>query len=103
MLSPKALADLGEAIAWISQENLSAAENLRIAVGEAAQLLGAHPNLGKQRPDLASENIRFLILRGFPYIVVYRANAIPPRILRVLHGARDLPEVLQDLEREGGV
>jgi len=43
------------------------------------------------------------ILRGFPYIVVYRANAIPPRILRVLHGARDLPEVLQDLEREGGV
>jgi toxin ParE1/3/4 len=96
------LADLGEAIAWISQENLSAAENLRIAVGQAAQLIGAHPNLGKQRRDLASESIRFLLLRGFPYIVVYRADAIPPRILRVLHGARDLPEVLQDLEREGG-
>jgi plasmid stabilization system protein ParE len=42
----------------------------------------------------------FLVLRGFPYILVYRANAVPPRILRVLHGARDLPEVLQDLERE---
>jgi len=97
------LADLGEAIAWISQENLSAAENLRIAVGQAAQLIGAHPNLGKQRPDLASENISFLILRGFPYIVVYRADANPPRVLRALHGARDLPEVLQDLEREGGV
>jgi plasmid stabilization system protein ParE len=53
-------------MAWISQENLSAAENLRITVGQAAQLIGAHPNLGKQRPDLASENIRFLILRGFP-------------------------------------
>jgi hypothetical protein len=39
---------------------------LRIAVGQAAQLIGAHPNLGKQRRDLASENIRFLLLRGFP-------------------------------------
>ena len=97
------MADLGEALAWISQENLSAAENLCIAVGQAAQVIGAHPNLEKPRRDLASENIRFVILRGFPYIVVYRADAISPRILRVLHGARDLPEVLQDLEREGGV
>jgi plasmid stabilization system protein ParE len=56
--------------------------------------------MGKQRRDLAPETVRFLVLRGFPYIVVYRANAVPPRILRVLHGARDLPEVLQDLERE---
>jgi plasmid stabilization system protein ParE len=36
-------------MAWISQENLSAAENLRIAVGQAAQLIGAHPNLGNGR------------------------------------------------------
>jgi plasmid stabilization system protein ParE len=39
------------------------------------------------------------VLRGFPYILVYRGSTIPPRILRILHGARDLPEVLQDLDR----
>lgn len=56
--------------------------------------------MGKQRRDLAPESVRFLVRRGFPYILVYRANAVPPRILRVLHGARDLPEVLHDLEQE---
>jgi len=86
-------------LAWISQENPRAAQDMRNAVRHAAQLLGEHPELGKQRRDLAPETVRFLVLRGFPYIVVYRANAVPPRILRVLHGARDLPEVLQDLER----
>lgn len=55
--------------------------------------------MGTQRRDLAPETVGFLVLRGFPYILVYRANALPPRILRVRHGARDLPDVLQDLER----
>jgi toxin ParE1/3/4 len=87
-------------VAWIAQDNPRAAEDLRVAIRHAAQLLGEHPEMGKQRRDLAPESARFLVLRGFPYILVYRANAVPPRILRVLHGARDLPEVLQDLERE---
>jgi plasmid stabilization system protein ParE len=56
--------------------------------------------MGKQRQDIVSESVRFLVLRGFPYILVYRANAVPPRILRVLHGARDIPELLQDLARD---
>lgn len=46
------------------------------------------------RGDLAPEHIRFLVLRGFPYVLVYDARTDPPRILRVLHGARDLPEAL---------
>lgn len=87
-------------MAWIAQENPRAAEDLRIAIRYAAQLLGEHPDMGKQRQDIVSESVRFLVLRGFPYILVYRANAVPPRILRVLHGARDIPEVLQDLARD---
>ena len=55
--------------------------------------------MGKQQRDLTPETVWFLVLRGFPYVLVYRANAVPPRVLRVLHGARDLPDVQQDLER----
>lgn len=86
-------------MAWIAHDNPRAAEDLRVAVRHAAKALGEHPDMGTQRRDLAPETVRFLVLRGFPYILVYRANAVPPRILRVLHGARDLPEVLQDLDR----
>jgi toxin ParE1/3/4 len=54
--------------------------------------------LGRQRPDLLPEPYRFWSLRGFPYLLVYDAGATPPRILRVLHTARDLPAALADLE-----
>jgi plasmid stabilization system protein ParE len=49
------------------------------------------------RPDLAGPEVRFYVLRGFPYVLVYDAEAGPPRILRVMHGARDLPELMKDL------
>ncbi|MEO5347532.1 MAG: hypothetical protein H7834_14330 [Magnetococcus sp. YQC-9] len=40
---------------------------------------------------------RFLCLTGFPYILVYDSTPTPPLILRVFHGARELPELLEDL------
>jgi toxin ParE1/3/4 len=97
ILSAQARADLLEAVAWIAQDNPPAAQGLRAAVLRAARSLGEHPQLGRQRPELAPETVRFLVLRGLPYVIVYRADATPPRILRVLHGARDLPELLRDV------
>ena len=48
------------------------------------------------RLELADEPARFLPLIGYPFVVVYDAAQIPPLILRVLHGARDLPEPPRD-------
>ena len=64
---------------------------------QAAKRIGARPGIGAPRPNLASGRHRFLLLRGFPYLLVYTADTIPPRILRVLHIARDLPPLLADL------
>jgi toxin ParE1/3/4 len=52
---------------------------------------------GTRRPELATDPYRFAVVRGFPYIAVYDASARPPNIVRIVHGARDLPEVLRDL------
>ena len=52
---------------------------------------------GRERTDLALPPTRFLTLTGFPYIIVYDAALKPPVILRFLHGARDLPELLEEL------
>jgi toxin ParE1/3/4 len=60
--------------------------------------LGNHPMSGTRRPELAVDPYRFAVVRGFPYIVVYDAGTRPPTIVRVVHGARDLPEVLRDLQ-----
>jgi toxin ParE1/3/4 len=97
VLSPRARRDLLEAVNWIAKDNKAAAAALRTAVVEAVKRIGDHPQIGVVRVELADEPIRFLTLTGFPYIVVYDAGATPPLILCVLHGARDLPDVLRDL------
>jgi toxin ParE1/3/4 len=82
---------------WIARDNLHAAEGLRDAIVTAACRIGDHPEIGVVRAELADIPYRFLILTGFPYILFYNASNVPPVILRILHGARDLPELLKDL------
>ena len=50
----------------------------------------------RTRAELADESVRFVTLTGFPYVIVYNAERRPPLILRVLHGARDLPEAMKE-------
>lgn len=96
-LAPRARHDLLEAMRWIAKDNRTAAMGLRNAILNAAQRIATHPLIGTLRLDLADEPVRFLPLTGYPYIVVYDAACKPPLILRVLHGARDLPELLRGL------
>ena len=63
----------------------------------AALRIGTYPQIGVTRPALAPEDVRFLVLPDFQFVIVYRATATPPRILRVLHGARDLQDALRDM------
>jgi toxin ParE1/3/4 len=72
---------------------------LRDAVAGAAERIGTYPRTGVVRPDLTSGPYRFVILTGFPYVIVYAENSDPPVIVRILHGARDLPRLLRDLSQ----
>lgn len=97
VFAPAAQEDLRRAVAWITRDNPAAARALRDAALRGAMRLGANPLLGATRPALGTERFRFLLLRGFPHVMVYAADTVPPRILRVLHGARDLPTILAEL------
>lgn len=96
VLSPRARRDLLNAALWIKRDNPPAARALRQAVAAAAKLIGEHPLAGRTRAELADEPFRFVTLTGFPYVIVYDADRRPPVILRVLHGARDLPEAMKE-------
>lgn len=87
---------MADAARWISGDSPSAARRFRVAVTDFARLLGEHPRVGTSCPELADEPLRFALVASFPYVVLYDPTAEPPLILRVLHGARDLPEVLRD-------
>ncbi len=64
---------------------------------DAARLVFEQPNCGVERLEIADAPHRFLVVRGFPYLLVYNADRRPPLIVRVLHGARDLPGLLSGL------
>jgi toxin ParE1/3/4 len=98
VFAPAARADLRQAVAWIAKDNRTAARALKIAAVNAANRIGTRPHIGAFRPSLGADRLRFLILRGFPYLMVYTADTTPPRVLRVLHMARDLPPLLAELE-----
>ncbi len=94
VLAPGARRDLREAVARIARDNPESARRLRTRLEVALRRLGDNPAIGAQRPALAEARYRFLAVQGFPYLLVYTADTDPPRVLRVLHMARDIAAVL---------
>ncbi len=96
-LTRRARTELGQALRWIANDNVSAARALQEAVAKAAEMIGDHPEIGRARPEIARGPYRITPLTGYPYLLVYNAVRRPPLIVRFVHGARDLPTVLSDL------
>ena len=79
---------------WVAEDNAAAADALLAAALVTARRLQANPKLGRVRLDLAPDRYRLWSLRGFPYLLVYDAEAELPIIRRFVHQCRDLPAVL---------
>lgn len=92
-----AIRDMALAVADIGDESPRAARGFMAAMQDAAINLGRHPQMGSERPELADPPVRFWPVPRYRYVVVYNSAGIPPRILRVLHGSRDLPTLLSNL------
>jgi toxin ParE1/3/4 len=80
--------DLVEAAIHIAEENPTAADHWLDSIDEKCQSLACMPQLGRKRPDLAPD------LRSLPagnYVIFYRPIPEGIQVIRVLHGARDIP------------
>jgi toxin ParE1/3/4 len=92
----RARAELREASAWIAASNRSAAIDFRTAVASLARLIGEHAEVGPERHDIVRPPYRVFVVRGFSYVIIYDPTRRPPVIVRVVHEARDLPDLLSD-------
>lgn len=84
--------DLVEISFRIAGENPAAADRWLDSIDEKCQLLARMPELGRKRPDLAAG------LRSLPvgnYVIFYRPMDDGIQVIRVLHGARDLPPLFE--------
>jgi plasmid stabilization system protein ParE len=92
------LEELRRAAAWIAADNTDAADDCLDAVDRAATMVGRRPALGRGRLDLAPARYPFWSLRDYLYMLVFDVRSDAPTVDRVVHQARDLPALLDDLD-----
>lgn len=95
-LTPAAEADLGEIFDYIRRDSPDAARRVLVRVREAMRRLAEFPGIGHVREDLADKSLRFWPV--YSYLIVYRPESRPLQIIRVLHGARDVRQILERSE-----
>jgi plasmid stabilization system protein ParE len=95
-LTPKARADLLSIWSYIALDNIAAADRVERAIHDACAFLAESPLRGHSRRDLTSLPIRMWTIPRYPnYVVVYDPAARPLRIIRLLHGAREIRRQLE--------
>jgi plasmid stabilization system protein ParE len=93
VLSPEALQDLQDIWDFIASDNVVAADKLEDEFFEAFEILAKRPRLGHVRSDLTQRGVRFWPVGQ--YLIVYRSLPAPLQVVAVLHGARDVTEVIR--------
>ena len=89
-VSDAARSDLDEIWSYIAQDNPDIADGFVRSLISRFPMLAEMPEAGRQREELAPELRSFAIGN---YVIFYRPIENGVEIVRVLHGARDLPPV----------
>jgi toxin ParE1/3/4 len=87
----KAEEDLLEIWSYVGDDSPDAADRLLDDIDQACTLLAEMPQAGRTREELGP-NLRSLAVGN--YVIFYRAADDSIVVIRVLHGARDLPGLL---------
>lgn len=99
--TPAAVDDMDEIFSFISQDNVSSAENMLEKLDYQIAGLADFPNMGSVLSDeeytLIQRGYRFIVVN--PYLIFYRIIDNTVIIHRILHGRRDyLRELFGSLE-----
>jgi plasmid stabilization system protein ParE len=83
--------DVLDIIRWLRASDPRFEATFLTAFTSSVDILAMHPGIGRTRTDLRPASIRSWRIRGFPNILIFY-EVLPDRIrlLRVLHGHRDL-------------
>jgi toxin ParE1/3/4 len=88
--------DLLDIVRRIRPHNPTTAVRFVEAFKSSVELLSQRPEIGRARPDLGTSETRSWRVKGFhKYLIFYESLPDRVRLLRVLHGARDLQAELE--------
>jgi plasmid stabilization system protein ParE len=81
---------------FVALDNVNAADQPEDEFFEAFEKLVRQPRMGHTRPDLTERDVRFWPAGS--YLIVCRDLEEALQIVAVLHGSRDVPEVMRKRE-----
>ena len=90
---PLAEADLLDIWDFIANESLEKADNFLQKIENKLKILAENPGMGRKRDELVPGLRSFLV--GSYLIFYYPING-GIEVIRVLHGARDIPRIFDD-------
>ena len=76
----------------IRKDNPESARQLMVRFVNVFRLLAERPEIGHAREDLPEPSLRFWPVGA--YLVIYLGERQPIEIVGVVHGARDIPSVI---------
>ena len=83
--------DLQEAGCYLRQRNPEAGFRFTTSARKTCEFLSENPFLGRARPEFGVDGMRSWPVEGFRrYLIFYVPSDTHLRVLRVLHGNRDL-------------
>ncbi len=91
-LTEQAEADLDELWAFISAGSLAAADRMVDAVLEGSRMHVRFPSMGQNREELRPGLRSFVVS---PFVVFYRPVDDTIEVLRILHGARNIGDIIK--------
>jgi plasmid stabilization system protein ParE len=92
IVSPKADEDILEVWGYLYERaGIEVANHVEAEIYSAFETLARNPRIGHKRSDLTSHPVLFFAV--YSYLIVYRPGK-PLDIARVLHGKRDLRQIL---------
>ena len=94
-LTPSAEEHVADIVEFIATDNQDAAVRLRHSLYSAFELLASRPGIGHTRDDLTERSLKFWSV--YSYLVVYDPASDPLAIIAVLHGARDVAQILKEI------
>ena len=92
-LTPSAQSDVDRIIDFVAEDNVEAALRVHEALEQAFRHLAEMPAMGHTREDLTGQPVKFWSV--YSYLVVYDPVSSPLTVIAVLHGARDVANLLK--------
>jgi toxin ParE1/3/4 len=94
VLAPQAALDLVAIWRYIKEQtSLTIADRVESAIREKIEFLAGTPGAGHSRKDLTAEDVKFFPV--YSYLIVYRPHTTPLQVAAILHGRRDVEQILK--------